>query len=291
MTDPNLRRSLLAGDPESIRQAGLSPEELIRIQDIDRERLELFAEMVMGRRLNDAIEGLPLTARLMGESLHPLALEFSRDSNGEFEKRHQVPLAFARFLQDQLRERPPTPACLIDVLLYELISLEILNEFDQATAAKIDGASQESLSDEDLLTTIPFQLPYIRAISFNCDIFPVIKALRMDQPPSDPPPEPTYVIVLMNSLGAIEKSKINFPTLAFFEACDGKKSLSQITASLLSKFHPGDSANSSFQKDCIALCRALAERHLIGLELKTGQPPAEARPATGFGQEESGPCA
>src|SRR5947209_20435098 len=87
MTDANFRHSIRAGEPESMRQSGLSPEELTRIREIDQERLELFVEMVMGRRIDDAVERLPLTNWLLGEHLQPLAVEFFRESNGEFDKR------------------------------------------------------------------------------------------------------------------------------------------------------------------------------------------------------------
>lgn len=265
LTDTKLRQALQANARESSALLGLPPEDIQRVLEIDPDRLEIFAEMVMSQRINDVADGLPLTSRLLGDNLAPLAAKFYRSTFIEFSQRHQVPLEFGRFLAEYLKTHPPTPFFLDDILKYEMTVLEMFDEFEEPVVTSIEAIKLRSQSAEQLLQAVPFHLPNVRALSFHCDVLPVMKAVSGGGVPPSPIPEKTYLLLLMTATGAIEQSRANLATATFYEACDGKTPLDGVIECVFKKFHQHNGRSAAFTRDCLSLCMSLVERHLIGL--------------------------
>lgn len=266
LTDTKLRRALQANAGESSALLGLPPEAVERVLEIDPDRLEIFAEMVMSQRVNDVADGLPMTSRLLGENLGPLAAKFYRSSSVEFSQRHQPPLEFARFLAEYLKTHPPSPFFLNDILKYEMTTLEMFDEFEEPAVTSVDAFKLRSQSAEQLLRAVPLRLPNVRVLSFSCDVLPAMKVVKENGVTPSPIAEQTYLLLLMTSTGAIEQSRANLATATFFEACDGKTSLDGVIESVFKKFHQRNGPlPTEFTRDCLSLCMSLVERGLIGL--------------------------
>jgi hypothetical protein len=130
LTDGKGRESIFAGDVSPLAGYGLSTEQEQQLLQINRERVEIFAELLIINRLSKAIEGLPWTTQLLGSQLGQVAVAFNQASPPKHSKKYLEAMAFAQFLKEQFRLQPPSPPFLEDVLFYEMNSLELRFEFN-----------------------------------------------------------------------------------------------------------------------------------------------------------------
>jgi hypothetical protein len=262
LTDTPARQSFLAGDAQALAQSGFSPELISRLFAIDKERFEIYADMVLAQRVNDVAEALPLTSQVLGDQLPSLVHDFFEHTAADFPKRHQGPLAFGGVLLERFCSQAPTPLFIQDVIKYEVTVLEMYDEFVEQddVAPEIDNAA----NDISYLDGTPIRMPNVRVISFDHDIVQIIKALKENQIPA-PLPQAVHLIVQLKSTGAIQQLKANLPTVDFFTACDGKTTLADIAANLFAKYHQEAELFPKFKDTCVELCRGLSDHGLIYL--------------------------
>ena len=260
LTDPQLRESFFAGESQILADTGVAAEEIGRLSKIDPERLGLFADMIMGQRLKDTSDGLPFTARLLGDDLFNLGMEFYASTRAEYDKRRDAPLTFARFLAKKFEANTPKPLYLQDVLAFEIISLELLDEAENEYA----DLEIQPISDQNiLLRQVPVLMPRVRLASFNTDVPSIIKSLKADQVPPALEPNATDLMLQVGSSGSIQQSRVNAATVAFLRACDGTTTLNEIVEHLFKEFRQDPSTYSFFKEKCVNLCVSLLERRVI----------------------------
>jgi len=265
LTDAKMRQAFFAGDPHTFTEAGQSNEEAHRLRNIDPERLEVFAAMVVGQRIQDAAQGLPLTAQLLGDRFSQVALKYNSDIKPEYSKRDDQALAFGRFLQKRFRLEPPTPSFAEDVLAYEMATLELFRRHDEPDFTQASIHVQDLIQnaeDVELQQTIaPYQLSNTRVLRLNHDIVPLIEAMKDGVPPPPSTPQAAYILLRVSAFGVTEQSRINSATAAFIEACDGTASLFEIIERVAQDFQ--QFATTEFTSKCLSLCHSLVERRII----------------------------
>jgi len=266
LTDSALQKSFLAGDRQTLVQSGFSVEQLDRLEGIDAERLTLFAEMVVGQRVKDSTEALPMTARILGEHFAHLVVRFFNTTKLDYGTRREAPLAFAGFLKQQFQLNPPAQPFLQDVLEYETISIELLTEAENESFMGIERSTPSFTSGENLLAELPFRLPCHRIVCFAFDVPAIIKQLKAKQVPLTPEPQTTHLILHVGSSGTIQQSTVNRHTISFIEACDGATPLRGVVDKLFDDLQEDASHFQQFRDRCTSLCMALVERRIIGFK-------------------------
>jgi len=264
LTDTSVRQSYLAGDAQALAQSGFSPELIDRFFAIDKERFEIYADMVLAQRINDVAEALPLTGQVLADQLPLLVHEFFEHSAADYPRRHQGPLAFGRQLLERFRVEAPSPLFIQDVIKYEVSVLGMYDEFVEG-----DEATPEIDNGISYLDAMPVRRPNIRVISFDHDIVQIIKALKENQTPA-PLPQEVHLIIELKPTGVIQQLRANLPTLDFLAACDGKTTLADIVASLFAKYQQDAELFPKFKDTCVELCRRLSASGLIYLRASRG---------------------
>jgi hypothetical protein len=272
VTDAKARQAVFAGDITPLTELGLSPAQAQQLLTIDRERLEVFSELVFAQRLDDIVHMLPLTVRLLGERVSQIAYDFNHKLTPEYSRRREHALAFARFLKEEFERRPPTPPFLADVLSYEMNTLELYdkrNESDPVQSSRLARRMHESAAQALI---VPQRLSHNRALSFNYDVLAIMRQMtEEDRIPAAPVERPCYLLIRMNPTGLIEHDEINFPTLAFIRACDGTATLGAIIESLAETFQQNTPALfHEFKRGCLQLCESLLARSVISLKPREG---------------------
>lgn len=268
LTDTKARHSFFKGDVQVMAEFGLPLEEAQRILAIDPERLEVFADMLTGQRLNDAAQMLPLTAQLLGSRLHYIAYEFNQEITPRYSTKFEHALAFARFLKKQFGEEPPSPAFAEDVLTYEMTALELFGKRDETDFAQTADLKEQLHEAEAQTKIVPSRQPTHQVLTFNYDVAEIAAELKEGRIPTSPLRQPLNILLRVNAVGLIEQDRINYPTLAFIEACDGATPLSEVIEDLASIFEQNTpKLRADFQQKCLNLCEALVERGVITLRL------------------------
>jgi len=135
------------------------------------------------------------------------------------EHRCQTPLfpevakEFLRYLQDVRSARPDDPGFLLELAHYEWVEL----------ALSLDDRSPETIEadpDGDLLTGIPLLSPLAWPLSYR---YPVHR-IGPDYRPSQPPGEPTHILVYRNRNGGVKFMKLNPVSRLLFELMNEDRS-------------------------------------------------------------------
>lgn len=270
LVDPKMREAIYAGDPSPLADYGISPDEAQRISQIDRGRLEMFAEMIIDNRIYSAAQWMPFTAQLMGKRMVEIALEFNRDLSPEYSKRQDHAMAFATFLKSLFSVEPPTPPFLEDVLTYELMIMEMFVGYDkeegQEPSIQVEELLQLSGVEEALESVVPCRRPNNRVISVNYDVPLILQEMSEGRTPTELPEQPMRMLLRLVPPGFVEQDKINAPTAAFINTCDGQTSLHKVIKSLAAYYQKDDPASfHSFRGKCLELCQSLVARQVIFL--------------------------
>jgi hypothetical protein len=264
LTDAEARRTFFAGDTALFTELGVPVEEAQRVLSIDPARLEVFADMLLGQRLNDAAQLLPYTAQLLGTRMHQIAFEFNQEIKPSYSTKFDHGLAFARFLQEQFREQPPSPAYVEDVLAYETASLDLYSKRSRLDPP--DGGLTARLHEPEVQSKVaPYRQPNHRVLRLNYNVAEIVKELKERRVP-DAEPWQMNVLLHVTPEGLVEQDEINHPTLAFIDACDGQTSLAEIIEQLAAAFRQtAPPVFPDFRRKCAGLCAAVVERGVVGL--------------------------
>jgi len=270
LTDGKGRKSIFAGDVSPLAEYCLSTEQQQHLLQIDRERVEVFAELLIINRLSKAIDGLPWTTQLLGSQLGQIAVAFNQAFPPKHSKKYLEAMAFAQFLKEQFRLQPPSPPFLEDVLLYEMNSLELRFESkgrdELVPIHEIPSLTSQLYAANELLSEIvPHRLSCNRIISLNYNVELIGEEIAQGRVPTTVEKRPMYILLHVEPSGVLTQTEINVPTLAFIEKCDDRAPLNAIIESLARDFQQSH-LTSDFEERCLRLCEALIELHIITLK-------------------------
>jgi hypothetical protein len=270
LTDGKGRESIFAGDISPLAEYGLSTEQQQHILQINRERVEVFAELLIINRLSKAIDGLPLTTHLLGSQLGQIAVAFNQAYPPKHSKKYLEAMAFAQFLKEQFRLQPPSPQFLEDVLLYEMNSLELRFEFNRPDELVPTHeisllTSQLDAANELLSETVPHRLSCSRIISLEYNVEQIGEEIAQGRFPTTVEKRPMHILLHIEPSGVLTQTEINVPTLVFIEKCDGRATLNAIVEDLARDFQQSH-LSSDFKGQCLRLCEELIELHIITLK-------------------------
>lgn len=269
LIDPKARDAVFSGDLRPLVEAGIPEEEARRLAQVDRTRLDMFAEMIVENRIYSAAQWMPFTAQLMGERMVEIALEFNRDISPEYSKRQDHALAFATFLKAMFSAEPPSPPFLEDVLAYELTVMEMYIDYDKEDGLEAGAPPDVGEDEASLSALVPRRRANNRIVSLNYDIPLILREMVEGQTPAEKPVQPMHLLLRLVPPGFVEQDKINAPTAAFVNTCDGQATLYEVIHNLASYYgKDGPATFPAFSGKCRELCKSLVGRGVISLQAR-----------------------
>jgi hypothetical protein len=267
LTDAEARAAFFAGaSNDALAEYALADEDRQRLRELDVERVEIFAELLVANRLSKAIEALPWTTRLLASDLGRLAAEFNQRCPPRDSKKYREALAFGRFLTDRFRDAPPSPRFIVDVLRFELSVLEL--RFCSPNG--IRGRSRAELPQlEDVVEqaerVVAMPSPRSRVVSFDHDIEALTTQLAEGGVPAGVEERSMHVLLSVQDDGTVRRTELGPPTVKLLAACDGTATFAQIVAELRQELDPNHS-DWRFAEKCAEATRALAEAGAMSFE-------------------------
>jgi hypothetical protein len=264
LTDARLRRATLNGDLRPLTESGISTDEALTVLKIDRDRLEIFADMITAQRIDDLQNMLPITTRLLGTRLLEIEAAFREEVVPRFSRRREYALAFGEYLREEFERKEPIPAFLMDVLNYEMNSLELFERRNDPVPVS-DAAKIEKIDDQGSQFNIRIVRPRTNCtLRLKYDVLTAISQMRETDTFVTPEQQPGFLLLHVNSSGAIEHDRINVATARFLELCDGRNDLGTIISRLAAEYGVNDElAMRDFEAKCISLCKSLAARQIV----------------------------
>src|SRR6201995_2638403 len=94
LTEEKVRTAVYESDLQTQAELGISLEHAQRLLQIERERLEFFANIISHNRVHDFLRLFPCTAKLLGEQMVRIAEEFQRGVSTIYTDRYDHSFAF-----------------------------------------------------------------------------------------------------------------------------------------------------------------------------------------------------
>jgi hypothetical protein len=267
LTDAALRHSVQAGNLKALEDLGLSRQQAVYLSEIDRERLEMFSDLLVVNRMSKAVEGLPLTTRLLVDRLREIAADFAQRSPPREARKVEEAVAFGEFLKAEV-ELPPL---IRDVLEYEMASLTLRFRFDGVFSPADEAIRTVEAPRADLKSLrrarvlVPVRLRHHRVLTVHHDLEAITGEIEQGRTPQLAPGDPILLLLHMVASGHMGQAEINGPTAALIRACDGRTPLGEIISRLAVELNARSDTLSRFEAGCLDLCANLIEAGCLEL--------------------------
>jgi hypothetical protein len=134
-TDASLRERFF-GDPLKVgRELGLSPEEARQLAELSPASVHSFADSLKSKRFIEVEKLLPMTNRIIGRKFFEYFNCYSGTYTPSGAKKHLGDaLAFAAYLEKEIRENPEHERWVLDLLRYEKSRLKAADPSSRVVA-------------------------------------------------------------------------------------------------------------------------------------------------------------
>lgn len=267
LTEKNFRNEFMRGAPVPPVGYDLTCFELDSLRDFRWDRVGLHSALLAHGRLELALKALPLTSLLLHSQLHEHLDRFCAEYP-------PVPMEasllyaeatrlcdFAGTLLGEGALRPPWAA---DIIAWERAVLSLTVSVAAASSAIEVAELKVSLPRPlaELTQLIAVAGSHIQTLSSAYPLPSLLATLQEGAVPTEvrPLPVPVRILCRKRPRGTVETIKINEATAALIEACDGERTVGEITDVLVSRFGPG------IETRVAPAIEQLNERDLIGLK-------------------------
>jgi hypothetical protein len=254
LTDKGFQRDFIArsAPPEGYE---LTERELSSLRGLQWDRVSLDADLIAYQRLTLALHAAPLTSIVLGTQLRARIDRFCADYPPVPRPAGAMFLEGTRlceFALSLLREGELEPSWAADVVTYERILLT-LNRGMEAAESSLRTAVLNQASDQsnpgggldwpppDLGDQVPMTGPHAEIACFAHAVPELVAAIKAGTVP-DPVPaldRPLFLLFCRQPTGTVNIAKVNAPTVALVEACDGQSTVTDIVSSLTRQFGAG----------------------------------------------------
>lgn len=259
LTDAVVREQVFRSDTEAMQRLGLTAEQGRQMREIDHQRVELFAELLVINRLSKAMEGLPMTTQLLGADIWNVARAFNQACPPTEAKKYVEALAFGQFLQDKWCREPSSVPYAADVLCYEMSFLEV--RFGRPEPAIADLTLLPALPGDGVMDVVPLVVTPCRVVAMNYDVDALRSAIQDGRTPSREAERPTILVIAQGPRGEAVEHEISMGTLLFLQACDGVAALGDVIEQLANA--AVERSRDALASDCVALCEDLIASGLM----------------------------
>lgn len=228
-------RRLFYLDPATLREYRLTDEEFESIRRIDRDKLELFALSLSHKRRRRIERAYPLLFRLDAAEIGRYwARYYQLYPAKPHHTGHQDALDFGTFMEESLVDATHLPWFACDLARYERLSYF-------AKFIRVPGAAEATLSDAEnaaraiAMDARPRLGSGVVLADFGSDVVEVEAAMLRGESPDALDPEHVACSILFRpgaSAASIKILRVNPPTHAVVDLCDGYRTVDRIVASV-----------------------------------------------------------
>lgn len=229
----------------------LTERELSCLRGLRWDRVVLDADLIAYQRLSLALHAVPLTSMVLEKQLRarlgPFCAEYPpvpRPANTLFLEG----IRLCEFALGLLRKGELEPSWAADVVTYERILLTLTRSLEAADSsahvARLNQARNTASPQwppPDLADLVPVTGPHAEIASFGRALPELVAALDDGVVPDSVPEldRPLFLLFCRQSAGTVNMVKVNAPTVALVEACDGEATVTEIVSSLNRQFGSG----------------------------------------------------
>jgi hypothetical protein len=233
----------------------LTERELSCLRGLQWDRVSLDADLIAYQRLNLALHAAPLSSMVLGKQLRARLDRFCAEYPPVPRAAGALFLEGTRlceFALGLLREGELEPSWAADVVTYERILLTLNRGLEAAESstrvARLNQAwTSASLGADldwpppDLADLVPVSGPHAEIACFAHAVPELVAALKDGTVPDSVAAldRPLFLLFCRQPAGTVNMVKVNAPTVALVEACDGEATVADIISSLTHQFGPG----------------------------------------------------
>lgn len=151
-------------------------------EGLEDRRLQIYRELFFNNVANLLAGNFPVIVTLLGEAWKPLVRDFYREHRCHTPLFPELGREFLRYLETRAERDPPW---LLELAHYEWVELALSLDENDIEAIDCDR-------DGDLLAGVPVMSPLAWPLAYS---WPV-QQLRLDWLPAEPPPQPTFLLVV-----------------------------------------------------------------------------------------------
>lgn len=246
LTDRDFHRAFVAGDESVCAPYDLTERELRSLRGLRWDWVGLHVDLLAHSRLEMALKGLPLTELVLHKQLHGHLDRFCREFPPVPEANSQLYVEatrLCRFIRRLTAEGTLTPAWGGEVATYEhtALTLSISTDAAESSAAAADLNARWSGSTGDLDAVIPVAGPHVRVVTFGFPLLDLLSRLDDGEVPEQVAPAERPLTIMFHKLPGVyptQTAKINAPTAALLDLCDGDRTLRAVLDVLVDRFGP-----------------------------------------------------
>lgn len=248
LTDKAFQQSFIEGDEPDPAAYRLTGRELSSLRGLRWDRVGVHAELLAHGRLELALKSLPLTRLLLSAQLSEHLDRFCAEYPPAPEAASHAWTEGSRlcdFATKLIGEETLRPSWAADLVRYERILLALATSAEAAASAI--GVSE--LNDEQPgpgpgwppEQLVPVTGPHVVVASFSYPLVDLIRMLQDGHPPISVPrlERPLLLLFYKAPRGPVRTVRINEPTAALINSCDGDQTITGVTDLLSARFGAG----------------------------------------------------
>jgi hypothetical protein len=252
LTDKAFQRSFIEGDEPDPAAYRLTGRELSSLRDLRWDRVGRHAELLAHGRLELALKSLPLTRLLLRGQLYEHLDRFCAEYPPTPEAASHAWTEGSRlcdFATRLISEEILRPAWAADLVRYERILLALATSAEAAASAirtsELNDAGQEPGWPSAHLVAVTG--PHAEVASFGYPLVDLIPMLQDGHPPTSVHrlERPLLLLFYKAPRGPVRIVRINEPTAALINSCDGDQTVAGVTDLLSARFGSGIQARAA----------------------------------------------
>lgn len=272
-------RKLFHIDPSMVLDSyRLTTQEADAIKGIDRAELDMFAGSLLAKRRKKVERAYPLLFSLDESEIRRYYSRFYHLYAAKpHEPWHQDAIHFGLFMEESLANAEHLPPYAAELAKYERLLYAAKVALAAASRDTADATTGHSVKLHDS-GTLPRLAPDVVVADFHYDFGKIEDAVEAGQPPDLANLEPgnaSLVFRPATSLSSLHLLRINPPTRAILEFCDGSRTVSAIIAATEAALHAPGNAEGI----------VAAIQHLLSLQVLTLDVPQVAETSAQYNAE------
>jgi uncharacterized protein len=199
--------------------------------DVEDRRMKIYRELFYNN-VEDFIAGaFPVLRSLYDDAAwHRMLRDYFARHRAHTPFFHRIAEEFLQYLQDERAPQPEDPPFLLELAHYEWVELALSVSEEDINTAGIDP-------DGDLLDGVPMLSPLAWTLAYRYPVHRLSPAFR----PTEPPAQPTYIVVYRDRsdiVGFLEINAVTARLLQLLEQQPGRSGREQLQAVAAELGHP-----------------------------------------------------
>jgi uncharacterized protein len=199
--------------------------------DVEDRRMKIYRELFYNNVEGFIAGAFPVLRSLYDDAAwHRMLRDYFARHRAHTPFFHRIAEEFLQYLQDERAPQPEDPPFLLELAHYEWVELALSVSEEDINTAGIDP-------DGDLLDGVPMLSPLAWTLAYRYPVHRLSPAFR----PTEPPAQPTYIVVYRDRsdiVGFLEINAVTARLLQLLEQQPGRSGREQLHAVAAELGHP-----------------------------------------------------